>query len=297
MGKHQEGNSRAPDIKGALFRGRAELVRAGIESPRLTAELLLGHVLGWERVRLLSHAGDPLSAEAGEWFASLVRRRAAGEPLQYLTGMQEFFGLPFRVTPDVLIPRPETEVLVEKALQLARKSGAAPVRFADVGTGSGCIAVSFAAEHSQSVGCAVDLSWEALAVARDNASRNGVLDRLHFVQGDLLHCLSPRPVFDFILSNPPYVSCGDQETLPATVRDYEPSMALFAGDAGTEVYERLIPQAAARLVDGGHLLMEVGLGLADDVARLVVEAGLSLVSIEKDLQSIPRCIVSRRGHG
>ena len=297
MGKHQEESSQARDIKGALIRARAELVEARVESPRLTAELLLGHVLGWERSRILSHPEDPLSDEVMGRFSSLIRRRAAGEPLQYLTGTQEFFGLPFRVTPDVLIPRPETEILVEKALQLARGLGAGPVRFADVGTGSGCIAVSFAAVHNRAIGYGVDLSWKALAVARDNASRHGVLGRLRFVQGDLLDCFSPRPGFELILSNPPYVSRKDQENLPVTVRDHEPSMALFAGDAGTEIYEHLIPQAAARLVDGGRILMEVGWGLADDVARLVVEAGLWVESIEKDLQSIPRCIVARRGHG
>jgi release factor glutamine methyltransferase len=297
MGKHQEESSHPPDIKGALIRARKDLVAAGVESPRLTTELLLGHVLGWERSRILSHSEERLSAEALGRFSSLIRRRAAGEPLQYITGTQEFFGLPFRVTPDVLIPRPETEILVEKALQLARESVVAPARFADVGTGSGCIGVSFAAGLPRAIGFAIDLSWEALAVARDNAERNGVRKRLHFVQGDLLDCLFPRPAFELILSNPPYVSRKDQEILPVTVRHHEPSMALFAGDAGTEIYERLIPQAAARLVDGGHLLMEVGSGLADDVARLVVAAGLSVESIEKDLQSIPRCIVARRGHG
>jgi release factor glutamine methyltransferase len=297
MVQQREGKRHDRDIQSAVRRALAQLGKAGVESPRLTAELLLGHVLGWERVRLLSHPEDPLSVEAMEQFSRLVQRRAAGEPLQHLTGVQEFFGLPFRVTPDVLIPRPETEILVEKALQLAHRSGAAPVRFADVGTGSGCIAISFAAKHSLAVGWAVDVSWKALAVARNNASRHGVLGRVQFAQGDLLDCLAPQPHFEFILSNPPYVAPRDAEALPITVRDYEPHVALFSGNAGTEIYDRLIPQSAERLVEGGHLLMEVGLGLAEKVARLAVLAGLSVESIEKDLRAIPRCVVARRGHG
>ncbi len=210
---------------------------------------------------------------------------------------REFFGLPFLVTPAVLIPRPETEVLVEKALLLARGLKAARIGFVDVGAGSGCIAVSFAHQEPRARGWAADISLEALEVAHENAGRNSVLDRLGFVCGDLLTCFRPLQHFDFILSNPPYVAGRDAETLPAEVRDHEPETALFSGDSGMDVYSRLIPQAAGRLVGGGYLLLEVGAGMAEAVSVLAAQEGLYVESVEKDLQGIPRCVVARRCHG
>jgi release factor glutamine methyltransferase len=278
----------------ALSRAGDEFRAAGVDAPRLTAEVLLAHVLGWERARIIAHLHDPLAAAAREQFRVLARRRAAGEPLQYLTGQQEFYGHSFRVTPAVLIPRPETEILVEKALALTRR-GRGPVHFVDVGTGSGCIAIAVAHELPAATGRATDISAGALAVARENAQRLGVQGRIEFVRSDLLSCFPPRPMFDLILSNPPYVARADLAGLPGLVRDHEPHTALLGGETGLETCHRLIRQAAARLAAPGHLLLEVGDGQARDVATLIRQAGLVPDEIVEDLQGIPRCIVARKG--
>jgi release factor glutamine methyltransferase len=271
-----------------------ELKRYHVESPVLTADILLGFVLGWDRVRVLSHPEHPVREEVWAGFQDMVCRRARGEPIQYLTGTREFYGLVFRVTPDVLIPRPETELMVEKAVDLIRSSQNPQVRFLDVGTGSGCIAVSVAREIPSSIGWAVDLSKAALLIARDNAMRNGVAGRILMVQSDLLKCFPGKPLFDFILCNPPYIPLEECDSLPAEVRDHEPHRALFAGESGLEVYGRLIPQASTRLASGGYLLLEVGAGQDERVGQLVEEAGLCLEMTVEDLRGIPRCIVGRK---
>jgi release factor glutamine methyltransferase len=271
-----------------------ELRRAAVESATLAADLLLGYVLGCDRVQIVSRPEAPLPAHASDQYVALVQRMAKGEPLQYLTGEREFFGLRFRVTPDVLIPRPETEILVEQAVRLARKCRSRPVRLADVGTGSGCIAVSVAHEVPDAVALAVDVSLPALALARENAARHGVLDRVPLLCCDMLEGLPPQPFFDFILSNPPYVARTEYNTLPATVRDYEPHVALFAGESGLEAYRRLIPQAGARLLPQGYLLVEVGAGQAEAVTQMMLRDDLSIESVLTDLQGIPRCVVSRK---
>jgi release factor glutamine methyltransferase len=285
------------NVQRALMWAVQELSRSTVDSLRLTAELLLAHSLGWDRVRVLSHSETPLSPEAASRFAALIRRRADGEPLQYITGLQEFYGLPFRVTPAVLIPRPETEILVEQAILLAGDSGARRVRFADVGTGSGCIAVSFAHEVPEAAGWAIDISVDALVVARENAARNGVLERIAFLRGDFLEGFPPKPCFDLVISNPPYVAVDDAATLPAVVRDHEPAVALFSGSTGLDAYRRLIPQAAPRIVAGGWLLLEIGAGMCEQVSGLLEQAGFSIKTIAADLQGIPRCVLARRGHG
>jgi release factor glutamine methyltransferase len=285
------------NVGSALKWAVPELLRNRVESPRRTAELLLGHVLGWDRTRVLAHPESTLLSEIVYQFAALVRRRAEGEPLQYITGRQEFYGLPFKVTPAVLIPRPETEILVEQAIMLAKDIGVPRIRFADVGTGSGCIGVSFAHEVPGAVGWAIDISVDALAVARENAARNGVQNRIAFLRGDFLEGFPPNPCFDLVLSNPPYVAVDDAAALPATVRDHEPPVALFSGGSGLDSYQRLIPQAATRIVAGGGLLLEVGAGMSGPVKSLAEQAGFSVQAIVEDLQGIPRCILARRGHG
>ena len=275
----------------ALRWAGAELRDAMADSPRLAAEVLLAHALGWERARLLGHIHDPLPAESWEKFQVLVRRGTAGEPLQYLTARQEFYGLTFRVTPAALIPRPETELLVEKAVELAR-TGAAGVRFVDVGTGCGCIAIAVAHELTSARGWATDISLEALALARENAGLLGTDTRLAFVRSDLLESFQARPLFDLILSNLPYISRADFDRLPRMVREFEPREALFGGESGLEAYGRLIPQAAARLAPEGNLLLEVGAGQAAEVGAMARQAGLSQLAVIKDLQGIPRCIVA-----
>ncbi|MBP1610436.1 MAG: prmC, partial [Acidobacteria bacterium] len=199
-----------------------ELRAAGVDSPMLTADLMLGLVLEWDRVRVLSHPETALSPAQLERFSDLVGRRIRGEPFQYMAGEREFYGHCFKVTPSVLIPRPETEILVEKALELAKGLPELALRFADVGTGSGCIAISLLLESPKFTGTAVDLSLDALRVARENAVFHNVTERLRLVCADLLECAPPRPFFDFILSNPPYCAEAESNTLPATVREYEP---------------------------------------------------------------------------
>jgi release factor glutamine methyltransferase len=279
MNADQKKKQRGDTIWTALNRAGDEFRAAGVDAPRLTAEVLLAHVLGWERARILAHLHDPLATAAREHFRVLARRRAGGEPLQYLTGRQEFYGLSFHVTPAVLIPRPETEM-----------------HFVDVGTGSGCIAIAVAHELPAATGRAIDISADALAVAQENARRLGVQGRVAFVRSDLLACFPRRPLFDLILSNPPYVAGADLAILPGLVRNHEPLTALLGGESGLETYRRLIRQAATRLAAPGHLLLEVGDGQAGDVAALIRQAGLVLDEIVKDLQGIPRCIVARKGN-
>jgi release factor glutamine methyltransferase len=274
-----------------------ELRAAGVDSPMLTADLMLGLILQLDRVRVLSHPETVLSPAQLEQFADLVSRRIRGEPFQYLAGEKEFYGHRFKVTPSVLIPRPETEILVEKALDLAKGSSSGALRFADIGTGSGCIAISLLLESSNFTGTAVDLSLDALGVARENATFHNVSERLHLVCADLLECVPPRPFFDFILSNPPYCAEAESNTLPATVREYEPHLALLGGSSGLETPERLISQTLPRLVPGGYFLMEIGAGQSTEIARLIVESGFTLEEIAEDLQKIPRCVVARKGSG
>ena len=274
-----------------------ELRAAGVDSPMLTADLMLGLVLEWDRVRVLSHPETALSPAQLERFSDLVGRRIRGEPFQYMAGEREFYGHCFKVTPSVLIPRPETEILVEKALELAKGLPALALRFADVGTGSGCIAISLLLESPKFTGTAVDLSLDALRVARENAVFHNVTERLRLVCADLLECAPPRPFFDFILSNPPYCAEAESNTLPATVREYEPHLALFGGVSGLQTVERLISQAFPRLAPGGYFLMEIGAGQSNEIARLIMESGLELEEIAEDLQKIPRCVVARKGSG
>ena len=260
-------------IAGALRWAAGILGSERVDSPRLAAEVLLAHVLQWRRSQLIGHASDALSEGAWAHYEELVRRHAAGEPVQYLTGEREFYGLALRVTPAVLIPRPETEILVEEAVGLAR---ALPgnVRFADVGTGSGCIAIALAHEVAGARGWATDLSNAALGLARENARLLGVEAKVDFVCCDLLEGFPPRPLFHLILSNPPYICGADLAGLAPGVRDHEPRLALFGGESGIDAYRRLIPQAAARLLAGGRLLLEIGAGQEAAIRELVTRHGL-----------------------
>jgi release factor glutamine methyltransferase len=283
-----------PTVGGARAWALEELKRARIDSPALTADLLLGFVLGCDRVCLLSHPEQAM--DEGSWgrFRLLTQRRAGGEPLQYLTGEQEFYGLAFKVTPAVLIPRPETEILVEKAIQLIRRHAAPDIRFADVGTGSGCIAVSVAHQISDSIGWALDISADALKIAQQNAKRHGVDHRIRFVQSDLFECFPKKPCFDFIFCNPPYVALGECDSLPTEVKNHEPHKALFGGASGLEVYRRLIPEASDRLAAEGYFLLEVGVGQAQQVGQLMEKEKLLAQPALKDLRGIPRCLIGQK---
>ena len=225
------------------------------EKPRLEAEMLLATLLDWNRAQLLAHLDAPLPETIATTFRAWVLRRAAGEPLPYITGRIEFCALEFAVTPAVLIPRPETELLVEMALEHASETPGATRTIADVGTGSGCIAITLASRLPQAQCYAIDLSSTALEVARKNAARHGVLKRLHFLEGDLL---APLPESaDIIVSNPPYIAESEWESLPLSVRQ-EPALALLAGSDGLDIVRRLLAQAPAKLKPGGSILVEIG---------------------------------------
>jgi release factor glutamine methyltransferase len=270
-----------------------ELKGAGEQSPTLSADLLIATILGWDRVRVLSHTEELISVGSWNRLQELVLRRVKGEPLQYLTGVQEFYGLAFHVEPGVLIPRPETEILVEKAIQLMghRPAGA---RFADIGTGSGCIAVSAAHEVPSATGWAVDISTAALQIAQANAARHGVSERIHLIRANLFECFPRDPFFDFVFCNPPYVALKDYDSLAPEVRDHEPHLALFGGETGIDFYRALIPEVFPRLVPGGYLLLELGAGQDEEIRLLVENAGLSVETILNDLQGIPRCLVGHK---
>jgi release factor glutamine methyltransferase len=249
------------------------------------------HLLGKERPWILAHWDEKLSDYQATDFMELVERRYRGEPIQYITGQTEFYGLPFQVTPDVLIPRPETEHLVEKIVELA------PIfpkpRLVDVGTGSGVIAIAFAHDWPNAEITATDLSASALSLARRNAERIGFDDRIRFQQGDLLAPVANEQ-FEIVVSNPPYVPEPDRATLAVEVRDHEPALALFAGPDGLDIYRRLIPQALACLVSGGFLVLEIGYHQSPAIADLLAVSGFQNIEFVPDLQQIPRVAVAQR---
>jgi release factor glutamine methyltransferase len=246
---------------------------------------------------LIAHIGEPLAADAAVTFCDLIERRLAGEPIQYITGEAEFYGLPFHVNGDVLIPRPETEHLVEMAIALAQKlrlTGAIPeLRIVDVGTGSGAIAVALAHALPFAEITATDILPAVLAVAKSNVARNGFADRIRFFEGDLLEPVVGEH-FDIVVSNPPYVPESDRATLDVEVRDYEPAQALFAGEDGLAIYRRLIPAAFGALVPGGFVALEIGYGQQEAIHALLAGAGFSGIEFTEDLQKIPRVAVARR---
>jgi release factor glutamine methyltransferase len=319
------------DVRTALKRGIAELRDRNVPSYTLAAELLLLHVLGRDRAWLYAHPEEVIPGLDAHRFLSLILRRAEGEPTQYITGKQEFWGLEFEVTPDVLIPRPETEHVIEVALdRLAVREiragrrltlSGAGLRIIDVGTGSGCIAIALAKELPGAGILATDISTAALAVARRNAARNGFRDRIEFVESNLLADIafsdvsasavrahqaapllgtvstiaaSPSRKFDLIVSNPPYVGRKEKEALMREVRDHEPEVALYGGEEGYELYAELIAQAACRLQAGGLLVLELGHNGLPAVEPLLDLPSWTNVSVTNDLAGIPRVVAAER---
>jgi release factor glutamine methyltransferase len=273
------------------------LKQHGAESPRLEAEVLLAHARSCRRIELYTCFTDPAGDELRTKFRELVRRRGEGMPVAYLVGHREFFSLDFRVTPDVLIPRPETEFLVMAVLDhiKGRFSAAAAIDIADVGTGSGIVAIALARQAPQARVTAIDVSPAALAVAADNAQRLQVAARVELVESDLFGRIPTERSFDIIASNPPYVSDQELADLPREVKAYEPQLALAAGPSGTAVIERLIPQAVERLRPGGSLLLEISPMLQQRVETLLAaEPRLEAGSTIKDLAGLPRIVQARR---
>jgi len=271
----------------AAARARLEAAGLGASDAALDAEVLARHVLGWDRASLLARSRDPEPSGFAGTFEALIVRRAGRVPVAQITGLREFWGLEFEVTPDVLVPRPETELIVEEAVAFAR---AHPCRHVvDVGTGSGCLAVAIARELPDVHVTGVDRSEAALAVAQRNAGKHGVSGRVSVRQGDLLEGMTISA--DLIVSNPPYVPDGDVGSLDPEVVEHEPHIALFGGPSGTEVIHRLLQQAGCRLAPHGRLVVEFGFGQAGMVTRLAESSGWQVVRVREDLQGIPRTIV------
>lgn len=276
-------------LKTLLRQAISTLAQAGCDTPRLDTEVIFAHLLNQERSWLYAHGDDLLSAATAQALAAAIQRRARREPVAYITGRREFFGLTFEVTPEVLIPRPETELLVEKALSLL---GAGPALVVDVGTGSGCIAISLAVHRPRAKIVATDISPGALHVARRNARRHGVLERLRFIQADSPACL--KGPFDLLVSNPPYIAAHELESLMPEVTHYEPRLALTDDGTGLSIVERILAQAPTLLKPGGTLLLEFGAaqGVAVlDLARANCPG--AIFKIEQDLAGRDRLLVGR----
>lgn len=278
-------------IATALNQGAEKLRAQEVAEPRMEATVLLSHTLGRDRTFLIAHDDELLSAEQSHTFDDLILRRASGEPLQYISGHQEFFKLDFEVTPDVLIPRPETELIVEAALELSPQN--AEFNFADVGTGSGCIAISILHERAQARATAIDKSAPALEVAQRNAVRHQVPDRLRMMESDLFAALPREQTFDLIVSNPPYIQTGDLKTLQREVR-LEPQSALDGGPDGLTLIRRLLSDAPAFLRARGYLIFEMGFDQEDSVRRIINQTTWELNEIRQDLQGLGRTVILRK---
>lgn len=270
----------------------------GADSPRLDAEVLLAEALGCRRIDLYTKFAEEPAEQPRTAFRELVRRRAEGTPVAYLVGRREFYSLSFRVTPDVLIPRPETEFVMLALLDFVKERTAdsnASLEIADVGTGSGILAVCAAKYVPASRVTAIDISPAALAVAQANAADHGAAERIEFIESDLFTALPAGRQFDFIVSNPPYISSAEMAALPADVSRYEPHLALEAGPEGTDVIQRLIPQAAERLRPGGYLMMEISPTIEQAVMRLAAAEGrFEALPTRKDLAGLARVVQLRR---
>jgi release factor glutamine methyltransferase len=277
----------------ARARALATTSGASIDDALRDVGVLMQYTLGWDAVTWLTRQREKMPDSLTAVVDHLVHRRSLGEPVAYLLGEREFYGRSFSVNADVLIPRPETEMLVERAVALiaARDSPPEPVRVLDIGTGSGCIAVSIACEHPGAVVVAIDVSSAALAIARANALRHGVANRVSFAHGSLT---AGAVDVDLILTNPPYVAEADRNELMRDVRDFEPAGALFGGPDGLAVIRTLIPDAIRALSAGGVILMEIGAGQADRVVDLLDRAGFEGITARRDLAGIERMVEARR---
>ncbi len=287
-------------LREALRAAIERLTAESVPSPRLNAELLLMFTLNCDRAYLYAHSERELSAEEQARYDQALAERARGVPAQYITGHQEFWGMDLIVSPAVLIPRPETEHLIETVVSLSQddhrghrgtQRSDVALRITDVGTGSGCIALALAKELPTATIHATDISAAALEVARANAARHQFSDRIHFHQTDLLTGLEPGS-FDFVVSNPPYVGESEEDQVQLEVRQFEPRQAVFAGPTGLEVIERLVPQAGSMLKPGGWLVMEISGTIVHGVRELL--ASWDRVSIAADLQGIPRVAEARK---
>ncbi len=279
-------------LKQALASAVERLEAADVGSPRMNAEVLMMFVLSANRAYLYAHPERDLTSEEEARYDEALAQRATGVPSQYITGHQEFWGLDFVVSPAVLIPRPETEHLVEALLELV--GGVPRPRLVDVGTGSGCVALALAHELKDAEIYAVDLSPDALEIARANAVRLQLEDRVQFRRSDVLRAVSDLGDFDFVVSNPPYVAFGEADKVQKSVFEFEPRMAVFAGEHGLDVIHPLIEEAYAALKSGGWLAMEIGYSMRDAVVNLLNPTMWDDIRVVPDLQGIPRVVAARK---
>lgn len=275
-----------------ILRDASEVLRAAdIKEPRRDAASLLAFALGRDRTFLIAHTEYELSETEEKLFREILRRRAGREPLQHITGRQEFYGLDFEVSSDVLIPRPETEAIVEAAVEILRASQ--NPRFCEVGVGSGCISVSILREVETAAACGLDISEKAIEIARRNASRHRVSDRFELKISDVFENLE-NELFDLIVSNPPYISIGDFAGLEPEVRDFEPRFALTDERNGLSIIERIVVEAPRFLFPGGSLLLEIGFGQAESVREMFSPKIWRAIDLLPDLQGIPRTVRADR---
>jgi release factor glutamine methyltransferase len=279
-------------IAEAILTAAQILRRAGVPEARREAGSLLGEAIERDQTFIITHAGELVKEDGLLKFRNMVERRARGEPLQYITGHQEFFGLDYEVTPDVLIPRPETEVLIEQALSLIEESNRLII--CDIGTGSGCIAISLAKLRPGTTVVATDISEKALRVALRNAVRHSVREQIALLASDCFAAIKPGDKFDLVVCNPPYVATGALAGLQREVRDYEPRVALTPGEDGLAAIRRVLVESHDYLKAGGHLLMEIGFDQRARVEELVNPEHWQLHEIHKDLQGIHRIVDLRK---
>jgi release factor glutamine methyltransferase len=274
-------------IGGAAARARAGLATAGIEAAGLEARLLARQVLGCDMTTLIGRPERPITPADARRLDAAVRRRSRGEPLAYILGEREFWSLSLRVSPATLIPRPDTETVVEAALRVTADHGGS-LRILDLGTGSGCILLALLSERRQAWGVGVDLSADALGIARDNAQRLGLAGRAAFVRADWAAGIAGP--FDLVVANPPYIADSEWDTLPTDVRAFEPSLALRGGEDGLDAYRRILPTLSQLLTPDGAALFEVGGATATGLPRLAAEMGLQVIEISTDLAGRQRCL-------
>lgn len=280
-------------LKQALFEATRVLSDAHIAEARLQAGALLANLLDQDRTFLITNPEITLTDEQLSCFQERIRRRAAGEPLQYISGIQEFFGLSFEVNPSALIPRPETELLVETALGLIEAQNAGPL-FLDIGTGTGCIAIAILHERPSAQAVALDLSPAALELAIRNARRHSVRDRIRFVAADSLSAFERQEEFDLVVSNPPYIADSSWPTLQPEVRDHEPPLALTSGSDGLTMIRRLLREVPPVLVKRGYFVFEIGFDQAAEITEIIDKAVWKMIAIHSDLQQIPRTVVLQK---
>ena len=286
-----------PTITQVIDAGASRLREAAIEHDRRTAGVLLAHVLGVDRTHLLINSETQVIESHYNSYLRLIERRAAGEPLQYITGHQEFYGLDFIVNSSVLIPRPETEVLIDRVIAISKQFDEEPLLFGDIGTGSGCVAVVVAVRVPRAHVIASDLSQAAIDVARANAERQGVSDRIDFIAGDLFEPFAKRSLrgaINIFVSNPPYVDREESKLIQREVHDWEPHDALFGGAGGLAFHRRLLQEGFEYAKAGGYLVFEIGYGQINSITNMIAESAWTLIDVTRDLQGIPRTVTVRK---